>query len=217
MKKFPTILPKDPENLSLVVPGEVMSGIESFRLKIDGTSCMVLDGNPYCRLNIKLFINKKGQRIEFSEEEILSKIPTGAIECQEPDEKSGHWRHWIPVLITPEHQYIHEGFRNLCESVHSTGESLRNGTYECVGPKIQGNPHQCDSHQWICHNDDKLVVELNGKGYWKDNPYEFFKDYFKSFPWEGLVAYDVHNQPIGKIRRFDFGYEKNPYSGHIGS
>lgn len=209
MKKIPTILPKDPKDLGKVIPGKLMDGIELFRLKIDGTSCMVKDGNPYCRFDVKLFKRKKGEIIEFSKEEILSKIPNGAIACQEPDEKSGHWPHWIPVLITPEQQYIYEGFRMLCENVHLNGGSVKDGTYECIGPKIQGNPHNMDEHFWVRHSRDDIIVHLDNE--WKKNPYEFFKEFLKEFPWEGLVAYDKNDIPIGKIRRSDFGYEKTNY------
>lgn len=38
MKKIPTILPKDPNNLKLVTNGELLKGIKYFQLKIDGTS-----------------------------------------------------------------------------------------------------------------------------------------------------------------------------------
>ena len=43
MKKIPTILPKDPNNLKLVTNGELLKGIKYFQLKIDGTSVMIKD------------------------------------------------------------------------------------------------------------------------------------------------------------------------------
>lgn len=65
MKKISTILPKDPNNLGLVIPGEIMSGIEYFQLKIDGTSVMIKDDILYARYDIKLIINKKGKKKYF--------------------------------------------------------------------------------------------------------------------------------------------------------
>ena len=62
MKKIPTILPKDPNNLKLVTNGELLKGIKYFQLKIDGTSVMIKDNLLYARYDIKLIINKKGKR-----------------------------------------------------------------------------------------------------------------------------------------------------------
>ena len=203
MKKIPTILPKDPSDLGKVVSGKVMDGIVSFRLKIDGTSCMIKDGKPYCRFDVKTIKNKKGVKTVISMEELINKIPEGAIACQEPDSKSGHWPHWIPVTDAPEHKYIKEGFENLFNPV--------DGTYECIGPKLQGNPHNVDKHLWVAHFSDLLIFDLNEDG-WRKDAFEFFNKFFKEFHWEGLVAYDKNNVPIGKIRRSDFGYEKISYS-----
>lgn len=202
MKKISTILPKDPNDLGKVIAGEIKVSIDHFKLKIDGTSCMVLDGKPYSRLDVKMFKRKKGKIITFTEEEILKKIPEGAIACQEPDEKSGHWPHWIPVIMDdPSQKYIAEGFNNLNEII--------DGTYECIGPKIQDNPHGVENHLWIPHFHEKLIFELDNE--WKESPFEFFKDFFKDFQWEGLVAYNSNGEPIGKIRRSDFGYPKITY------
>lgn len=43
------------------------------------------------------------------------------------------------------------------------------------------------------------------------NPFEYFKNLFKDFNWEGLVAYNNDFEPIGKIRRSDFGYTNNKF------
>lgn len=200
MKKIPTILPKNKDNLGLVTDGKVLDGISYFKLKIDGTSCLIKDGKPYCRYDAKLFKRKNGKIIQFSIEEVSSKLPEGAIPCQEPDTKSGHWPHWVPVLDSPEHQYILEGFNNL--------EIIIDGTYECIGPKLQGNPHDEDCHLWIPHFHENLTLDING---WENDPFTFFKDFFQHFEWEGLVAYNDSNEAIGKIRRSDYGYLSSSY------
>jgi len=207
MKKIPTILPKNPENLGEVIPGSLMPNIDHFKLKIDGTATMIKDGIPYCRFDLKKFRKKRGKLIEFSDEELKAKLPKGAIPCQEADEKSGHWPHWIPVLDTePSHKHIIEGFNNLKEKI--------DGTYECIGPKLQTNPHEEDYHIWIPHFHDNLTIKDIDieKLYKENNAYEFFKEYFKDFPFEGLVAYNKEDEPIGKIRRSDFGYKKDKYN-----
>jgi hypothetical protein len=203
MKKIPTLLPKDPNDLGKVINGNITVEITHYSIKIDGTSCMLKDGKPYCRYDAKLFRKKHGKVIKtLTVEEIKETLPEGAIPCQEPDEKSGHYPHWIPVSETnPEQKHIWEGFSNLTFIV--------DGTYECIGPKIQGNPHNEEKHIWVYHQAKELVYYI-GDEYQKDTPYETFKTLFENFPWEGLVIYNG-NDPVAKIRRSDFGYEKQPY------
>lgn len=205
MKKLPTIFPKDSKDLSKIIPGPFMLGINHFKLKIDGTACMIKEGKPYCRFDLKKFKRKKGKIIEVSEEELKSKLPEGSISCQEPDEKSGHWPHWIPVKDNnPSQKYILEGFNNL--------EIKIDGTYECIGPKFQKNPHKEEKHIWIPHFHENLKVNLDIDKLYNGNiAFNFFKELFKDFPFEGLVAYNENNEPIGKIRRSDFGYKNNGF------
>jgi len=175
MKKIPTILPKNPENLGEVIPGDLMPGIDHFKIKIDGTSCMIKDGKPYCRFDLKKFKKKRGKVIEFSKEELKAKLPEGAIPCQEPDNKSGHWPHWVPVKEdNPSQKYILEGFKNLKDKI--------DGTYECIGPKLQGNPHGEDKHIWIPHFHENLKVNIDMERLYNGNEYDFFKELFENFP-----------------------------------
>lgn len=203
MKKIPTILPKDPNDLGLVTDGKLLDDIKYFQLKIDGTSTIIKDGNLYARYDVKLIINKKGKKTYLTKEDVKEKIPFGAIPCQEPDEKSGHWPHWVLVNNNPQFKYIIEAFNNLDDKV--------DGTYECIGPKIQGNPHNENEHIFIPHNHINLKYDIDFEKMNK-NPFEFFKNLFKDFHWEGLVAYNSNNEPIGKIRRSDFGYVNNKYN-----
>lgn len=207
MKKIPTILPKDPNNLKLVTNGELLKGIKYFQLKIDGTSAMIKDGILYARYDIKLIINKKGKKTFLTKEEVKHKIPIGAIPCQEPDEKSGHWPHWILVDENPQFKYILEAFNNIKKSGLL---DIDEGTYECIGPKIQGNPHNEEEHLLIPHNHSKLNYKIDFEKM-NNNPFEYFKNLFKDFNWEGLVAYNDKCEPIGKIRRSDFDYKNNKF------
>jgi hypothetical protein len=203
MKKIPTLLPKDPNDLGKVINGEITVKITHYSIKIDGTSCMIKEGKPYCRYDVKLYRKKHGKIVKtLTIEEIKETLPEGAIACQAPDEKSGHYPHWIPVLETkPEHKHIWEGYTNV--------KNPLDGTYECIGPKIQGNPHDVDNHIWVHHQAKELIFEIPDEQQ-KDTPYETFKNLFKDFQWEGLVAYNGLD-PVAKIRRSDFGYEKISY------
>lgn len=202
MKKIPTLLPKNENDLSRVVPGiPVFNNIDKFKLKIDGTSCMIKNGKPYCRYDVKTLKRKRGKIIKkYTLEELQDKIPKGAIACQEADEKSGHWPHWIPVSVdNPEHKYIYEGFKEIKNPI--------DGTYECIGEKIQGNPHNQKGHLWVHHQSSKLDYNIDG---WEKNPYEYFQKLFEDFQWEGLVAYK-DGEPVAKIRRKDFGFKSENY------
>lgn len=188
MIKLKTILPKDPADLGRVIPGNLIPGIKFFSLKVDGTACMIKDGIPYCRYDLK-----SGKS-----------IPNGAIPCQEADLLSGHHPHWIPLDINNHsHKYMLEGFKNL--------KFIQDGTYECIGPKIQGNPHQEDTHLFIPHFYEDLNFEVNFD-LMNENPYNYFYNLFLDFPYEGLIAYDSDFNPIGKIRRKDFGFKNTKFN-----
>lgn len=202
MRKLPTIFPKDPKDLGRVIDGPIIEGIDHFKLKIDGTACMIKHGRPYCRYDAKLFKRTHRAVTFYTKEEVQAKLPEGAIPCQEPDELSGHWPHWIPVLENnPSQKYILEGFNNL--------EKKQDGTYECIGPKLQGNPHGEDCHIWIPHFHDNLIFGISIVDY--DTAFEFLEGVLEFLSFEGLVAYNESNKPIGKIRRSDFGYPKISY------
>lgn len=202
MKKIPTLLPKDPNDLGKIIAGPVTISVTHFAIKIDGTSCLIKDGKPYCRYDAKLFKKKRGKiTATYTPEELSKNLPEGAIPCQEPDTVSGHWPHWVPVLETkPEHQYILEGFNSL--------EIKIDGTYECIGPKVQNNPHGEESHKWVHHVSEKLIFPVQD---WETDPFNFFKELFADFGWEGLVAYN-EIEPVAKIRRSDYGFTNSGYN-----
>ena len=207
MKKIPTLFPKNPNNLRLVIPGDLkvdLNNVKAF-IKYDGRACAIINNKLYTRYDAKLIKRKRGK---LSKDEVMKKIPEGAIQCQEPDEKSGHWPHWIPCdLENKDHKYIFEAYKNSKELY-----DLENGTYECIGPKINGNPHHTTKHFLIPHlkvpieNFDERIKNI------KNNPeklYDFFKEYFKTFPFEGIVFWNLKKmEPVAKIRKTDFGWDK---------
>lgn len=197
MQKIPTLFPKDSNDLSRVIEGSSLFPINqlTFRIKVDGTACYILNGQPYVRYDAKLIKRKRGKVIKtLTKEEVLLTLPDGAIPCQEPDEKSGHWPHWILLLNQPEYHGQRKGYE--------TSKPTQDGSYECVGPSINGNPHKEDYHSWVYHSSDKLVVELELSN---SNCFYELKKFMKDFPYEGLVAYK-DGIPVAKIRRCDYGY-----------
>lgn len=202
MKKIKTLFGKDPADLGRVIPSEPLYPLEelTFRIKIDGTACYLLNGQPYVRYDAKLSKRKGNKVITFSREEVAPLLPAGAIPCQEPDVLSGHWPHWVPLLNQPAYGKQKEGFKNSCP--------LKDGSYECFGPGVQGNPQGEEKLLWVKHNSDSLIVPVS---FQEADVYSGIKDFLREFPYEGLVAYKV-GEPVAKIRRSDFGFPVIPYS-----
>src|SRR5688572_26623752 len=125
MKKISTLYKKNPENLGRVID-EINpenewvftdEGVRATR-KFDGTACAIINGYLYKRYDVK-----KGRP-----------VPPDAIPCQEPDEITGHWPHWVRCDTNkPEDKYFWEAY---------SGYTYSDGTYELCGEKIQGNPEK---------------------------------------------------------------------------
>jgi hypothetical protein len=139
--------------------------------KWDGTCCMIRDGKIYKRYDAK-----KG------------KTPPKDFEpAQDYDQVTGHMPGWVPVGDGPEDQWHREGFKN-------SGNSA-NGTYELVGPKLQGNPEKLDFHQLIPHG--VHILENVPR------TFDGLRNYLKDVEFEGIVWHHPDSQMV-KIKRKDF-------------
>jgi hypothetical protein len=120
-----------------VVPGAewVLNGEGVATRKWDGTCCLVRDGQLYKRYDAK-----------------HGKTPPAGFEPAqpEPDPVTGHWPGWLPVGDGPEDRWHREAFNNRL--VIST-----DGTYELLGPRVQGNAERVrDSHVLVPHGREIL-------------------------------------------------------------
>lgn len=171
-----------------IVPGAewVIAGEGTATVKFDGTCCMVRDGRLYRRYDAWVSGKKKRQP------------PAGFEPAQEPDPVTGHWPGWVPVGDGPEDRWHREAF--------SYGP-LADGTYELVGPKVQGNPHAFDKHLLLRHGETVLGNAPRSYGE--------IKDYFEAFPVraghriEGIVWHHPDGRMV-KIKRRDFGLRWPP-------
>lgn len=134
MKKIPTIFKRDPENMSRVLPEWnepclwVRDGEGTAIRKLDGTCCMVDEnGALWKRRTVKAG----------------KKSPEGFILC-ERDEIKGKAFGWVPATVGDTHHW--EAYKAA-----TFFEDLEQGTYELVGPKIQGNPEFFTHHVLISH------------------------------------------------------------------
>ena len=117
-----------------VVPGAewVQAGEGIATRKWDGTCCMVRGGKLWKRYDVK-----------------NGRTPPGGFEpAQDCDAVTGHWPGWIPVGDGPEDAYHREAF---------TGTEPE-GTYELVGPNVNGNPEGFASHYLIPHGKHEVCA-----------------------------------------------------------
>lgn len=184
MKKIPTLFVRD-MTTKLVTP-DVTPGCEWVTEgrgvateKIDGTACLVRDGKLYKRYDAK-----------------HGKTPPADFEPAQdaPDPNTGHWPGWVPVGDRPEDKYHREAWTETWN--YTDGNTLRDGTYELMGPKIQGNSYNLDEYQLWRHGDIVLV----------DAPctYDELKEYLFDNHIEGIVWHHPDGRKA-KLKRRDFG------------
>jgi len=185
MKKISTVFKKDPNNLALVISEVnpenqwVIDGEGVATRKWDGTACAVIDGVPYKRYDVK-----KGKS-----------VPEGAIPCQEPDEVTGHWPHWVKCdRNNPADKYHWEAWDKAKEQM-----VVLDGTYELCGLKINGNNERMDNHLFISHSASVMVME--------NRSFEFIKGFLKVNDMEGIVFHHPDGR-MAKIRKTDFGIKR---------
>ena len=187
MKKIPTIFDRDWDgDRSRVLDKPhpdcawVFAGEGHATRKIDGTSCMVRDGKLYKRREIK-----KGQTAPQD------------FEVATQDEETGKTVGWVPVGDGPEDKYHREAF--------TRDASLADGTYELVGPNIQGNPEGYTENQLVPHTLARLML-LNP-------PPLDFEGMRAWFGTEANLEGVVWHHPDGrmaKIKARDFGVKRAP-------
>ncbi len=153
----------------------VLAGEGTATQKHDGTSSMVRAGTLYKRYELK-----KGRT-----------APPEFEPAQEPDLVTGEVTGWVPVGDEPDSRYHHEAF--------GTGLPWPDGTYELVGPKVQGNPEKVDAHMLVPHG--SVVLH--------DAPRDFegLRRYVAEHDMEGIVWHHPDGRMV-KIKARDFGIKR---------
>ena len=179
MKKIPTIFKRNPENMREILDEPnpncqwVLDGEGIATRKYDGTCCKIEGGSFFKRREVK-----KGK-----------KIPLVFIE-ETHDHNTGKRVGWIPVEDIIENKYHIEAFR----------DDLQDGTYELVGPKIQGNPEKYKNHTLVAHAD---AVKYPGV----PRTFEGLKDWLADKDIEGIVFHHEDGR-MAKIKKRDFGQKR---------
>ena len=198
MKKIISLFKRDYDGTRQVYD-EVVEGSEWVQSgegkpfeKIDGTSCLYEDGILYKRYDRKVSKKSRRKKQDFTVDDFRP-APEGWVAAEgNPNFHTGHWPGWLPIGDGAEDQWHWEAY-NACQADLVDGQ-----TYELVGPKIQGNPHNYDSHLLISHDSRPL----------KAVPTEFheLKEWLTQNELEGVVWHHSDGRMV-KIKRRDFGIE----------
>lgn len=183
MKKTPTIFERDwlgdKSRVTREVNPEcrwVFDGEGFATRKIDGTCCMMRDGVLYRRREIK-----SGDT-----------PPPTWIAC-DADAKTKKVVRWVVVGDGPEDQFHREAL--------GAASGYEDGTYELIGPKVQGNPERVTKHELVQHG-----FGLAGP---IDVPRDFdaLAAFFAEHDIEGVVFHHQDGR-MAKIKARDFGVQR---------
>jgi hypothetical protein len=189
MKKIPTLFERDWDgDRSRVVPQVhagcewVLAGEGVATRKLDGTCCMVRDGKLYKRRELR-----KGENAPPLFEQADYDIA----------EVTGKTVGWVPCDSGPADRWHMEAF----EAAGGVRGMLADGTYELIGPKVQGNPEKRERHVLAAHNDPTLVLA--------DVPRTFdgLKAWMVSQDIEGIVWHHPDGRRA-KLKLRDFGLKR---------
>ena len=182
MRKIPTIFQRDwGGDRSRVVDEPhpecawVFAGEGVATRKLDGTCCLVRAGALLKRRELR-----RGEH------------PPVGFEQEGHDPDTGKTVGWMPVGEGPEDRWHREAF----------GDGFADGTYELLGPKVQGNPERADRHVLVAHSDPALVLldpvprDFAGLAAWLGG-----RDL------EGLVFHHPDGR-MAKVKLRDFGFKR---------
>ena len=155
MKKIPTIYQRDPATKLRYVKNEphpdcdwVFAGEGTPTYKWDGTAVMI--DETYAALKRREV--KPGKR-----------PPEGFRQEGAQDPVTDKLVGWVPAnRNNPEDVWLWEAVDNWHNDDTSGNWLIPPGTYELVGPKVQGNPHQLHRHLLIRHGVQRFVMVPTG-------------------------------------------------------
>ena len=180
MNKIPTMFERDWSGDRSRVLDQIHAGCEWAAAgegvatrKIDGACTMVRSGVLYKRRELREgdAVPADFERVGFDEE---TKKSVG----------------WVPVGEGPEDKWFREAFN----------PGLPDGTYELVGPKVQGNPEHYESHRLVSHQET---------GLFEDAPRTFdeLRAWMIGRDIEGIVFHHSDGR-MAKIKLRDFGIKR---------
>lgn len=153
MIKIPTLYLRDWDHPKKIVTPEinpecdwVFRGEGTATRKYDGTA-MMFDGQSWWSRRVV---------------KIGGQPPLGYMEVDE-DKTTGTVYGWEPVEFSPFSKYVTEAFENLQVELCCEASDIDPGTYELIGPKVNGNPEgEWEGHRLINHDHAEEVWIFRG-------------------------------------------------------
>jgi hypothetical protein len=184
MRKIPTIFERDWDgDRSRVLPTPtpgcewVFEGEGNALRKYDGTAVFVdAEGNVFKRLELR-----------------GGKAPPEGFLQVDDDMNTGKVIGWVQIGYGSEDKWYRDALARRTEE-------LPEGTYELVGPKVQGNPEGFAQHELVRHDFAEGVGSL-------DRSFEGIREFLSDANWEGIVFHHPDGR-MAKIKARDFGIKR---------
>jgi Family of unknown function (DUF5565) len=185
MKKIPTLFQRTargPLVVDQLTPGceWVAAGEGWATRKLDGTCCLIRGDKLFKRRAFK-----------------SSENPPEDFEMVDFDAYTGTTYGWVPVGDGPEDQYHREAFDPLAVRGFD-------GTYELVGPKVQGNPEGFYAHILVAHELLSLLGDAGPSSEIPPRDFAGIRAYLDGRDIEGIVFHHPDGRMV-KIKGRDFG------------
>jgi hypothetical protein len=192
MNKIPTMFLRDPQDRSRVLMEVhpdcqwVLDGEGIATRKYEGTSVMLDEsGRWWARREVK-----KGKTAPPNYLYISTDPISGAQMGYEPMSQSSYYKQHI------------EAVRSM------PGKKFEPGTYELIGPKINGNPERVKAHTLVMHDEAESYAPLsNGRRRTLLQIKELTIALGELEGWEGIVFHHQDGQRMAKIKFRDFKHE----------
>lgn len=183
MKKIPTLFVRDWNGDRRYVTREVTPGCEwvidgkgTPTRKYDGT-CVMFDGERWwARREVK-----------------KDKLPPPNFIEVEHDAETGKTIGWGPIGDSPFNKYHEEAIMNM-GGTYDTGWPV--GTYELIGPSINGNPENWEEHFLMFHSFAASLPEA-------PRTFDGLAAWLHHMPYEGVVWHHPDGRMV-KIKKRDF-------------
>lgn len=191
MRKIPTVFERDFDNKAQITPKPhpdcdwVFRGEGVATRKYDGTCCLVRDGKLYKRREVK----------------VSDKVPLPSpfgFEMTDWDETTRKAVGWVPVDPADPGDKWHCDALADDASVDQTG--LADGTYELIGPKVQGNAERVAPHLLIAHAEAKQFSDV-------PTDFDALREWMEGKDIEGIVWHHPDGR-MAKIKLKDFGLKR---------
>lgn len=189
MKKIPTLFARNPDDRRYVID-EVTPGCE-WVLAGEGVATRKYDGTCVRLTNVPSAWGLAPLLRAETRREVKSGRPAPEFfEAVETDPVTGKTVGWEPYACSGFARFIEEALGDYLI------EDWPEGTYELVGPKINGNPERFEKHALVRHGSGLPFTDV-------PLHYDELADYMRWLPYEGIVWHHPDGRMV-KLKVRDF-------------